>query len=217
VKLISLIVGLALFASCAPTASVSVFDRDYIGPRDTIAVVVDDASPNMLERQAWAQVNTAFASHRFVRSRFVMVERQRIDALLREYRLELSGLTNGTGSSAIEQVLGARYLAVAHLERASAVPSSVSVPFLNWGKFFTPSVASKQYEVTVELSLILIDTASGTVRASSRATVSKVVSGAISIAGISAEFGEGYEHIPSLLPQVANDALNLLLRNFRTS
>ena len=77
-----LIVGLALFASCAPTASVSVFDRDYIGPRDTIAVVVDDASPNTLERQAWAQVNSAFASHRFVRSRFVMVERQRIDAWL---------------------------------------------------------------------------------------------------------------------------------------
>jgi hypothetical protein len=173
--------------------------------KDTMAVVMSNPQPNAAEKIVWSHANDAFFNNRDVRSRFTLIDRQQVDAILQEYKLGQLGIINEKTSTQLGQLLGVQYLAVVNLAETTATPSSISL----FG------VRSTQAQLFTRINISIIDTTSGAILSYGTGTADKFVFLGVGIGDSSIEIANYQAELLGLFPNAVSNALVQALKNLR--
>lgn len=194
---------LVTLAACAPSSSAT-YTREYNGPPETLAVLMSNRR-TPLQQASYLYVFDEFINHRYVRTRFDVIDRDRTDALLSESEFGSSGLVNASTSPRLGKLLGARYLVFADLLQAKATLGGSSIL----------GVTVKGYDVAINLSMRIVDTESGRVLGSGVGNYTGFVTTGIKVLGYGSNgTDQGDEFIVSALPTATRMALDSMLKSF---
>jgi hypothetical protein len=121
-----------LVTACAPagTSSVQVYNPAWSGPIESMALLMEPPGRALLPlaEPTYSIAQAHFARHPYARQRFDLVERARLDVVMRELGLGLSGLVDASTAPRVGQLVGARYVLVLTLTEAEIIPISVGGP-----------------------------------------------------------------------------------------
>lgn len=195
---------LVTLAACAPSSSAT-YTREYNGPPETLAVLMSNRR-TPLQQASYLYVFDEFINNRYVRTRFDVVDRDRTDALLNESEFGSSGLVNVSTSPRLGKLLGARYLVFADLLQAKSTVGGSSIL----------GVTVRGYDVSINLSMRIVDTESGRVLGSGVGNYTGFVTTGVSVSGVGGSSGsnQGDEFIVAALPNATRMALDSMLKSF---
>jgi curli biogenesis system outer membrane secretion channel CsgG len=205
----------ALFVGCAPTQTSPAPDLQrqaqqpkYDGPIQNVAVLnVTAGYPYEFKEIFGAQIEQGFFKNPYLRSRFNLIERSRLDAVLREQGLALTGLVNSQEQVKLGKLLGANYILLASLSSLrSQQLGSIALPGIG-------GVSGRNVVATVNLSLV--DAESGKVIAKVLKEKSKVVPSAAGLAGVYVDLGISESALRDILAEAVNEALAELVEQIR--
>lgn len=210
-----------LFVGCAPTQTSPAPDLQqqaqqpkYDGPIQNVAVLNVTAGypyniPDEFKEIFGAQIEQGFFKNPYLRSRFNLIERSRLDAVLKEQGLALTGLVNSQEQVKLGKLLGANYILLASLSSLrSQELGSIALPGIG-------QVGGRNVVAIVNLSLV--DTESGKVIAKVLKEKSKVVPSAAvgALAGAYVNLGISESALRDVLAEAVNEALAELVEQIR--
>jgi len=201
----------ALLVGCVPQAATPATPGSlpqavqirYDGPRETVAVIDTTniwLSGFPLKERFLAILTEEFIVHPYFKDRFSLVERERLDQVLKEQRLSAAGLSL-TDAPRIGKLLGAQYLLLASVVNAKTSRRSTGAL----------GVRIDEIQGTVEVALSLIDSENGRVLArvlvsQSDARAARVSTG---LGGVNLDPSE--ELVSDLLRKAVKEALERML------
>lgn len=161
-KQVMAILVILLFAvSCAPRTTITQTDtlsslRDYnrevyTGPKWKIAVARFENNTPFAKRRLGDHISDALITELAQTGRFLVLERQEVDRIIEQYRLSLSGLTEGTLQDL--ELLDADYLVIGSVTHYSVTTTGSSDPFSQ----------SKVQQAKVVVDIRLVDLRDGEV------------------------------------------------------
>ncbi len=169
-----------LLVACAPTTDEATRTRCalYTGPIETVAVVpelggIDPSLDTLIQNEARYQL----AVHPCTRTRFDVVERSGLHALLREHNLQRNSYL-ASDAPRIGRLIGAQYLLFAQIV-------SADVEYFDSGTqvLFNTPIRVAGYLAVVGVSLRLVDAESGIVVSSATSVRSAVLPSSITVDG----------------------------------
>jgi curli biogenesis system outer membrane secretion channel CsgG len=201
----------ALLVGCVPQAATPATPGSlpqtvqirYDGPRETLAVIDTTnirLSGSPLKERFLAILTEELIVHPYFKDRFSLVERVKLDQVLKEQRLSAAGLSP-TDAPRIGKLLGARYLLLASVVNAKTSRRSTGAL----------GVRIDEIQGTVEVALSLVDSENGRVLArvlvsQSDTRVARVSTG---LAGVNLDPSE--ELVSDLLRKSVKEALEKML------
>lgn len=172
------VAALPLLQSCAPTTRLSEQCAQYTGPIETLAVVpelgwVDSSLEALIQNEARYQLSIHPCTH----SRFDVVERSGLPALLREHNLHRNSYL-ASDAPRIGRLVGAQYLLFVQIV-------SADVEYFDSGtqEVFNRQVRIAGYIAVVGVSMRLVDAESGVVVSSANSVRSAVLPSSITVDG----------------------------------
>lgn len=211
--LLGLLLGLSL-ASCAPSqmspaprVSAPSQATTYEGPVENLAVINTTATYRIADEvsDTFAGIlEQSFFQKPYLRSRFNLIERSRLDLVLKEKGLTLLGLVDPKESTEVGKLLGAKYVLVASVSSVKSEPSRVFIPGLGAGGSLT--------QVSVVVNLSLISTETGRIIARVIKDKSKIVPRATELRGIYASIGTSEGALRDTLREAVDEALEDLIK-----
>lgn len=212
-------IGLAIsvfVAGCAPTQTSPAPDvqrtqqLQYDGPIQNVAVlnVTDEyRTPREFSEIFGGLIEQGFFKNAYLRSRFNLIERNRLSAVTREQGLALSGLVNPEEQVKLGKLLGAQYILLASLSSLrSQDAGGLSLPGIG-------GVRGRSVWVTVNLSLV--DVESGKVVAKVLKEKNKLVPSAVGLSGAYVGLGVSENVLRDTLKEVVDEALDELVAQIR--
>jgi hypothetical protein len=169
-KLLVIFVLLIGLSSCAPGASNTAYFREFSGRPETIAVL-RPSNFTPISQAIYEVIYDEFVNHKYVRTRFDLVDRTRIDTALSEIQFGSTGFINNDSRIRLGQLLSARYLVSTEILSAKATKRSTTVLF----------VTVNGYDVNLRIALRVIDVESGRVLGSSISTFNDFVGSGVTI------------------------------------
>ncbi len=211
-------IGLAIsvfIVGCAPTQTSPAPDiqkaqqPQYDGPIQNVAVlnVTDQYRiPREFLEIFEGLVEQGFFKNAYLRSRFNLIERSRLSAVIREQGLALSGIVNSEEQVKLGKLLGAQYILLASLSGLrSQDAGGLSLPGI--------AVSGKNIWATVNLSLV--DVESGKVVAKVLKEKNKMVPSAMGLSGAYVGLGVSENVLRDTLKEVVDEALDELVAQIR--
>lgn len=206
---VSFVTGVALFLLCACAPGASSFDASYDGPIETVAIVMEDTYNQSQQFQdiAYDQALTSFYGRPYDRSRFDVVERQRVETVLSEHDLVQDGSVNRSEAPRLGEFIGAQYVVFIDLTNLSAnfvSGSSFAVAGVNLG--------GSGYRADVQVTMTMVDAETGLIVARSTGQANEIVGDSFFIMNTSASIGSEESALLNVLPKAIGNALNDLFR-----
>lgn len=200
-----------LLASCAPSASN--FDSTYDGPIETVGIVMEETYNHSQRFQdiAYDQALTGFYGHPYGRSRFDVLERQRVETVLSEHDLVQDGSVDRSEAPRLGELIGAQYVVFIDL-------TNLSANFVSGSSFQIAGVSlgGSGYRADAQVTLTMVDTETGLIVARSTGQANEVIGDAVSVMGASAQLGDEESALLNVLPQAIENALNDLFRTLNS-
>lgn len=200
----------ALLVGCVPQAATPATPgsppqtvQRYDGPRETLAVIDTTnirLSGSPLKERFLAILTEELIVHPYFKDRFSLVERVKLDQVLKEQRLSAAGLSP-TDAPRIGKLLGAQYLLLASVVNAKTSRRSTGAL----------GIRIDEIQGTVEVALSLVDSENGRVLArvlvsQSDTRVARVSTG---LTGVNLDPSE--ELVSDLLRKAVKEALEKML------
>lgn len=208
-----LVGGLILtLSACAPMATVTpvkAWAAPYNGPIQTVAVVMSNPrfAYQPLARSAYNLAYAAFVDHPYTQERFDIVERSRINAIMREYRLGADGILDPSTAPRLGRLLGARDILVLGLTSANIRRSSVGGLDVDGVR-----LGGGAADVSVTISARLVDVQTGRVLAAGIGSVSAPVLTGVGIDGANFSNQADAQIVLDLVPEATTKALNIVFK-----
>jgi curli biogenesis system outer membrane secretion channel CsgG len=195
----------AALVSCAPSIESLHHAKvpPYVGPIQTVAVVMEGHGSfyGKYQSTVYDDALTILQDDPYVQSRFDMVERKKVTALLREQDLVKQGYAEDELGPRLGKLVGANYVLFIDLTDANANVDAVA----------SKGNGVAVYHAHAAVSMRLVDTETGIVAAHSTGTADFVNPAAAAIEGVTLALSSGDSAILDALPQAINRALYHLL------
>lgn len=199
----TLLALVATLGACAPRTSS--FSDVYEGPIETVAIVMetDEYADSRFQEVAYDQAVTAFYGHPYGRTRFDVVERERVESVLEEQGLVGSGFVDSSAGPQLGNLLGAQYLVLVELINLSA--DYIDSSGISLGGF---NIGGGGYRTDAQVTLTMIDTETGLIVARSAGQANELVGESISLQGMYTSLGDEESAVLTVLPKAISAALN---------
>jgi hypothetical protein len=200
----------ALLVGCVPQAATPTTPGSlpqtvqirYDGPRETLAVIdtTNLGFPLKVRERFLAILTEELIVHPYFKDRFSLVERAKLDQVLKEQRLSAAGLSP-TDAPRIGKLLGAQYLLFASVVNAKTSRRSTGALI----------VRIDEIQGTVEVALSLIDSENGRVLARTLVSQSDTRVARVSTGLVGVNLDPSEELVSDLLRKAVKEALEKML------
>lgn len=208
-----LITYLFVLSACAPSTSPSAFSGSYNGPIESVALVMEPTYDysERFQDVAYDRALTQFYEHPYGRSRFDVVERQRVETVLSEHDLVQEGYVDSSEGPRLGELIGVQYVVF-------VVLTNLSVEYVSSSGFQVAglSLGGSGYRADAQVTLTMVDTETGLIVARSTGQANEIVGDSVSIMGTSATVGNDEGALLTVLPKAISSAVNDLFRALTT-
>jgi len=144
---------------------------EYTGPRETLAFINETKTGYGIINRELSDLFSSVTEelllrNAYLRSRFVLVDRTRLEKVLREQRLSASGLVSPENAPELGKLIGAQYILFGSLVTADRSRQTIGVPIPGLGQNRASVIRA-----SIGLSFTLVDSQTGRIVA--KASVEK--------------------------------------------
>lgn len=202
-----------MLSACAPSASPQAFGDSYDGPIESVALVMEPTYDysERFQDVAYDRALTGFYEHPYGRSRFDVIERQRVETVLSEHDLAQGGYVDSAEGPRLGELIGVQYVVFVDL-------TNLSVEYVSSSGFAVAglSLGGSGYRADAQVTLTMVDTETGLIVARSTGQANEIVGDSVSFMSTSATVGDDEGALLAVLPKAIGDAVNDLFRALAT-